>query len=50
MVMMSEKIGKYKIVKTILKEGNGKKPAFNLGAKATFHFKTIIANQDKVIS
>ena len=45
---MSESIGKYKIIKTLLKDGNGKKPANEFGAKATFHFKTIMTEENKV--
>ena len=46
--MMSESIGKFQIKKTLVKEGNGKKPAFEIGAKATFHFRTILPYKNKV--
>ena len=46
---MSETIGKYKIKKMLIKAGNGKKPAFENGAKATFHFKAMFINDNKVL-
>jgi len=45
---MSENIGKFKIRKTLVKSGNGKKPVFEIGAKATFHFRTILPYENKV--
>uniref|UniRef100_H2YH26 AIP/AIPL N-terminal FKBP-type PPIase domain-containing protein n=1 Tax=Ciona savignyi TaxID=51511 RepID=H2YH26_CIOSA len=43
MVAMSEKVGDLGIKKTLIKEGNGKRPTFGLGSKATFHFKSILS-------
>ncbi|XP_076810413.1 AH receptor-interacting protein-like [Clavelina lepadiformis] len=49
MVIMTEKVGKFKVQKNILKHGNGKKPSFETGSKATFHFRTIKENNKEQV-